>query len=138
MKKLVRSILVFVMNLLALASAQLAKTGTWFQQITDSSDNGEAVLNECFHRCSMSDRCQFVVKDLTENTFKEVSDEKDLPIDTKSHKIWKKMRKGTIFQVAMKFGSFSSTFCTRRSYSTFLKFYVLPSSLGTVLNAFHD
>ena len=94
MKKIARNFLVFVMTALALASAQQAKTGTWFQQITNSSNNGLSVLNKYFHRCSLNEQCNFVVKNLKTNFFKEVSDEKDLPTDKNVHAIWKKIPEG--------------------------------------------
>lgn len=94
MKRLARSFLVFITTLQALASAQLATTGTWFQEMTSISENDHDIFNEYFHRCSLKEQCNFVVNDLNKNIFNEVSDEKDLPTDKNVYAIWKKMKKG--------------------------------------------
>ena len=85
------------MNLLVLATTQHATTGTWFQKITDSSDNGFDIVNKYFHQCSLNLECKFLVKDLETRAFKFVFDEKGLPTDRRGSVVWKKMRTGKNF-----------------------------------------
>ena len=95
MKNLASSVLVsMMMTFVVLVSSQPATTGIGFLEITDNIDNGHDTFNEFFHRCSLTEKCNFVVKDLKANTFKEVADEKDLPADKNVHAIWKKTSKG--------------------------------------------
>ena len=97
MKNLASSVFVSMMTFLVSTSSQPATTGTGFQEITDNNNNGHDIFNEFFHRCSFTEQCNFIVNDLKANTFKEVSDEKDLPADKNVHAIWKKISKGNWF-----------------------------------------
>ena len=81
------------MNLLV-ATTQHATTGTWFQKMTDSSDNAFDIVDEYFHKCSLKLECKFLAKDLEKRAFKVLFDEKDLPTDKRGSAVWKKMRTG--------------------------------------------
>ena len=84
----------FSINLSVLATTAKHTTGTWFQKISDCSENAYDVFNKNFHQCSMKEECNFLVKNLKTKVFKIVFEEKDLPTNQKGFVVWRKMRKG--------------------------------------------
>ena len=105
MKKFVDSFLAFVMTFLVFVPAEMMNTEAWFREITDSNDrnneDGYAIFNKYFHRCSLNEQCNFIVRNSKENTFKGVLNLKELPSDKGGHTIWKKLKKGTYFHLLM-------------------------------------
>ena len=98
MKKFVAGFLAFLMTFVVFEPALMTTTEAWFREITDSNesnnDNGHALFNKHFHRCSLNEQCNFIVRNLKENTFKEVVNLKELPNDKRGHTIWKKLKTG--------------------------------------------
>lgn len=86
------SLLLPFVTLLVPAATRIATTGTWYKEITHSSDNNHDIFNENFHQCSLKGECSFVLRDLNTKVFKEVYEEKDLPTHRRGYAIWKKMR----------------------------------------------
>ena len=88
------SLFLLLLILFVPATTQIARTGTWYKEITNSIDNNYDIFNKHFHQCSLNEECSFVLRLLKTNVFTGVYDEKDLPTDRKAYAIWKKMRTG--------------------------------------------
>eukprot|EP00112_Aurelia_sp_Birch-Aquarium-sp1_P007652 Seg1836.3 transcript_id=Seg1836.3/GoldUCD/mRNA.D3Y31 product="Protein FAM3C" protein_id=Seg1836.3/GoldUCD/D3Y31 len=73
--------------------ASLLNHGTFFTEITNkgfANVGTHSVIDENFHKCSMSESCSFVVHNVKTRGTRLISSEKDLPSEKHDLIIWKK------------------------------------------------
>ena len=105
------SLFLLLLTLFAPGSTQIARTGTWYKEITNSIDNNCDIFNRNFHQCSLKEECSFVFRLLKSSVFTGVYDEKDLPTDRGGYTIWKKMRTGECVYESLYSCWIFSSFC---------------------------
>eukprot|EP00112_Aurelia_sp_Birch-Aquarium-sp1_P018058 Seg4254.1 transcript_id=Seg4254.1/GoldUCD/mRNA.D3Y31 product=Ficolin-1 protein_id=Seg4254.1/GoldUCD/D3Y31 len=96
--KIIQYITSLTLWLFSAGSSEAAAKGGWFQEITGNVDRNQdghstmtSLFGRHFHKCNINKQCQFVLRDLKTDEYREVTSENDLPQNKEGYKIWKKI-----------------------------------------------
>ena len=92
------------MACLLILPATINAAGIFYEEISEADGNSiieesmqrTPTIHKSFHQCSLTENCNYVIKDLANGKFYRYKNKHDLPHNTKGLRIWKKVYHGKL------------------------------------------